>query len=198
MSIDKTINTNRKAQNAMQRLEVLENALQGLMNFVDKEFMSALNQLNATSEVLNAVTQVIGLDEVKGQLETNAKNKLAAETALLASKVESGELVVAEKVGPASIIGYTEFDENGAVRTPGKFYKNMGDLIPSAQQLLVGQGVGFKTPLGNGSSLEITDIYDVAPPKDTSVDFTAEQLDGSAVVEAPVAEAAPSTEAPQA
>ncbi len=183
---DKTLNTQAKAKNAMERLAQVENAVEGLLKLVDRELGAVVNQINQLSDVINGTVQVVGLDKVQVVLQENAAAKLKSEEDAIAEGQLEGRITPVAAVPAQGIVGYKEYDANGQLRIPGKYYKNIGQLSKDAQALLVGKEVGFKTSIGNGATMEIVEVYEFLPPPPMP---DAAAANGATAPEAPVVEA---------
>jgi hypothetical protein len=163
-----TFANSRKIRNISERLDDLEKATTMLMSLVDRELGSAITQVNALSDVINAITDVVGLDRVQAALTEKAVQRLNLEQQQMDDAAAAGRVVKAEKITPSSIIGYEEKDANGQIRPPGKFFKNLSVLAPQAKQLLDGQAVGFEAGIGNGATMKVLEIWEmVAAPEAT-------------------------------
>lgn len=170
-----TLSNTRSIKNAMERLTDLEKAVTMVMSLIDRELGTLVTQLNALSEVINAITEVVGMDKVQGVLSKKAEEKRDVEQKQLDEALAAGKIVKTDKVGPQSIISYEEKDANGQVRTPGKFFKNVSTLAPDAQALLKDQFEGFEAGIGNGATMKVLEIWDIVPvaPKQEA---SAEQI----------------------
>lgn len=166
-TIDTLANT-RRIKNAMERLDDLEKAVTMVMGLIDRELGTVVTQVNALSEVINALTDVVGMDKVQAVLTKKAEEKRDAEQKQIDENVASGRIVKADKVGPNSIISYEERDPDGKLRIPGKFFKNVATLAADAKNLLRDQLEGFEAGIGNGATMKVLEIWDIVPVMPTT------------------------------
>jgi hypothetical protein len=158
-----TLSNSRRIKNAMERLDDLEKAVTMVMSLIDRELGTLVTQVNALSEVINAITDVVGMSAVQAVLSKKAEEKRNAEQKQIDEALAAGKIIKADKVGSNSIISYEEKDANGQVRIPGKFFKNVATLAPDAQALLKDQLEGFEAGIGNGATMKVLEIWDIAP-----------------------------------
>ncbi len=184
-----TLSNTRRIKNAMERLDDLEKAVTMVMSLIDRELGTMVTQVNSLSEVINALTDVVGMDKVQAVLTKKAEDKRDAEQKQIDEHLAAGRIVKADKVGPNSIISYEERDATGMVRIPGKFFKNVGTLANDAKNLLRDQLEGFEAGIGNGAVMKVLEIWDIVPPAPPAPQMTTTDV-------APVAPSAP--EAPAA
>ena len=193
---DKSINTQKKAGNAMDRLAQVEQSVKGLLKLIDRELGALVNQFNQLSDVLNGTVKVVGLEKVQAVLVETANEKLAGEEAAIAEGQLEGKIQPVNVVPPVGIVGYKEFDNKGQLRIPGKYFKNVQQLGQDAQNLLIGKEVGFKTDIGGGATMEVVEAYEILapPPPVEEAPVTPVEANGAVAAEVPVA-SAPTTDA---
>ena len=182
-------------KNAMERLKDVENSVNGLLKLIDRELGAVVNQINQLSDVINGTVQVVGLEKVQAVLQENAAAKLKSEEDAIAEGQLEGRIQPVQAVPAQGIVGYKEFDANGQLRIPGKYFKNLQQLSKDAQALLVGKEIGFKTSIGNGATMEIVEAYEFVPqaaPAVPPAPVAAAEVNGATAAEAP-AEVAPTT-----
>jgi len=182
----------KKTSNALERLDQLEKTIPQIVAAVNQSVGQIQGQLSSAVEVLDAVVQTLGSDTIEKLILDSRKKKAEEqsdkEKQALAELVTQGAIVPANVVTEKSIIVGVETDKDGVVRVPGRAQVAFQRVDPQFQQGLLGQAVGFKLTLPNGGTFEVTELYEVAPPKASDAAEAAAPVADVPVVPAPTGE----------
>lgn len=184
-----------RSKASLDRLDDLDKQVAGLGESLKQIVMAvngSLGQLNRGleeyKEMLNAVIGILGPAQVQAEIETNRKvalDKQVADTkASIASALESGDIVRAEKATEKSFVAGVETKADGTAIPPGWAFVPMQKIEEEFRKQLVGQGVGFKVVTKEGGHFELLEIYE-------AVEKAPEPAAEAAPVAAPVAATEP-------
>ncbi len=154
-----------KAKSALERIADLEQALQNILEAINKMFEQQHSRIGAVEQVVEAIgrevveynfqvtIQAIGLDKATQAAETAKAN--------LKKALEDGVIVVSEIVGEKSVICGVETNKDGEVIPPGYLQVTYDSLRPEVKEKAMGQAVGAKVELPAGGTYEIQAVYDI-------------------------------------
>jgi hypothetical protein len=162
-----------KPLTALERISILEKAnselvsqLETHLTQINQRQANMANQLEKMTEVVSAVVELVGRDQV-GQ--TRQRLVKEHEEEVLKQKLESVEKQVAEGVliaspvvTDASIVVFDEVTPSGNQRTTCTAFFT---LVPEFQALLLGKSVGEETVTPNGVVVKVTNVYCVTESK---------------------------------
>ncbi len=160
-----------RAKAGLDRLDDMDKQLSGLSESLKQIVMAvngSLGQLNRGleeyKEMLNAVIGILGPAQVQAEIEANRKaaiEKQVADTkASIASALEAGDIVRAEKASERSFVAGVETKADGTAIAPGWAFVPMQKIEEEFRVQLVGQGVGFKVATKEGGFFELLEIYE--------------------------------------
>lgn len=160
----------KKTANALDRLDELEKALPNIVAGVNNSLQQAQQQLQAQSEILDAVIQALGMDTIQNIMAQNrvarAEAQMEADKKGIADALAAGQIKPGTEVSDVSIIVGKEIGTDGTVRTPGRVQLPFIRVGEQFKALLKGKKVGESIDLPNGSGkFEVTELYDVVPPE---------------------------------
>lgn len=190
-SVDKSINTNKKVASATERLSALEAVTRQLTDLLGKKLNTLDMQIESLADVVNALTDLIGVEQVQERVKQRATDQMNTQEAEVQNALKTQQLSYTTEVSDRSIIQYKETLANGQVRHPGKFYKPMWNLPDAAREFLKGKKIGETLKLDNGATLDIIEVYDAVVPEAQVVPVTTPTGSGAPPVEAPAVDESP-------
>jgi len=153
-----------RERNALERITQIESDLTAMVGAVQQALQTIEARIGAQSEILDAVIQEIGSDQINSRIEATraARAVEQADTAKegLKKALDAGELAPAAIIGEKSVITGVEHDSKGELVPPGYVQLGYNTVKPEFQEKMLGQPVGFKFETAEGT-FEITGIYDV-------------------------------------
>lgn len=174
----------KRTSNALERLEQVEKTIPQILGAVNQTVGQVQAQLSSAVEVLDAVVQSLGVENIEKLVSDNRREKatqrMEEEKKQLAALLDAKLILAEDKVTEKSIIVGVETDKDGTARHPGRMQHGFNMIAPQFRDKLLGQVAGFKLPLPNGGNFEVQEIYGPNPTPPAP------------------AEAAPATEAPAA
>lgn len=164
------------AKTALDRIENAENGITQLYTAVAQSLQAVEDRLQRSEELLAAMMSILGTAEV--QLAVNTRREVMAERELvrvqaeLATALEKGEVVEADKVSEASLIVGVEVDTAG---TPvgyvgGRQQILVDKIIPAIREQLIGKGAGHSVDTPKNGKFTIERIYDVVKVPEAQAD----------------------------
>ncbi len=179
MGIEKEVQkASAKAKASLERLDDLEKIVAALNENLNgqgtsiKQIVQAVNgaigklsrDFEESREMLNAVIGILGPAQVQTEVENSRKialDRQVAETkASIASALETGDIVKAEKASDKSFVAGVETKADGTVIAPGWAFVPMSKIEEEFRTQLVGQGIGFKVVTKEGGAFELLEIYE--------------------------------------
>lgn len=173
----------QKTRSALDRIDAVESTINELVSSLN----GVIQQLNARladmSEKLQAVTDVVGVENVTKALDAlaqaKAEKQLASAKEALNDALTKGHLVPAATIGENSLVVGREFDKDGNLIPPGRIQLTFSGIKAEFQEKLKGQGFGFTVDTPTGGKFEVLEVYDFATaakataPSEVVVEATA-------------------------
>lgn len=169
-------NTEKKPAplNVVQRMERMERVHDNLVAEVQNAFGKVDRKNSEFSELLAAVIDVVGEEQVAKRLQERqeARDKEAAEKAAAGVKllVEQGTIKAVEEIGEKALIVGRDLDKDGNSVGPGRVQVEYSMLKPEFKEKFKGAKVGTKIPTqvdekeGVTQSFEVTEVYEFVEP----------------------------------
>lgn len=183
----------KEIKSATARLGDIETKLAIMMAQVNANFNQQGQRQNEMAEILNAVSQLLGAEDVTAKVNENRATAAAATAASQKAEVEaklaSGELVPATTVIEGTIIVNEVIDAQGNVEPPGRLQMDTSHLTPAFKPQFMGKAIGDAIPAGDGK-IVIKELYNVVPKAAPAANDNAQ-----APTPAAGAAAAPATDA---
>lgn len=163
----------RKTSNALERLDSVEKTIGNIVGAVNNSFTQISRQLSGITEVLDAVVQTLGAENIQKVMEESRRTKAeeaakAQETALKAL-LDKGEVKAVEKVSEKSIIVGRDHLADGTLRHPGRVQLMFSEIEPPFRPSFLGQSIGFVLDLPTGGKFEVMELYEVVEKTEASV-----------------------------
>lgn len=186
-----------KTKSIEVRLDTFEAQLAGIVGEVNGAFQAQIERLGQFAQVLEAVTELVGVEMVDAKIkeisERKVQERIAQAKEALKQGIASGELVPATVITDKSMLVGRETDKDGNVVEPGHIQLPMDRIaFPTVREQLVGQGVGFKVQTPAGNTFEVLEVYDVVPkpaaspmPEPTTEEIAAMEAEISDIEKAP-------------
>lgn len=183
------LSNNTKRENALKRIENLEQAFQQLVSALKGSFEKVQSDSNEMSSavtnldrVLTATISVIGgklncnkdelLELVKEEVKVNRIAKIEAESqqsdANLKVALAEGKLIAADTIkNDDDIIVSTQVNEKGEVLHPIRAFLALSQFNPGVKELLAGKKVGEEVTIPTGGSVKVLEVYNIVKQEDT-------------------------------
>lgn len=165
-----------RERNALERIAQIENDLSAMVGAVQQALQTIEARINAQTEILDAVIQEIGAEQINARIEGTREARAVeqAETAKegLKKALETGDIVPAAVIGEKSVITGIEYDKDGTPVKPGYVQLGYNTVKPEFQEKILGQPAGFKFDTSDGT-FEITGVFNVVE-KTTEQEATSE------------------------
>lgn len=179
------ISQRARIKSALERIEALEQEFPRIIGGVNNGFMNVEGRLNETTEIMNAMAELIGQDSVAAKVAENrtkrAEATAAAQTEGLAKALADGKVAKVETISEKTIIIAKAFDKDGNLEVPGRIQMDFGQVKPEFREQFLGKSVGAILDTPVGGKLEVTELYEVVAPPPPAAN-----------TDAPAAETAPS------
>lgn len=164
----------KSSKGALERINEIEQSLPGLINAVNQGFVEFNSRVAGIAEVLEAVVQKLGPDQVQNILaerraERDAERVKQAKE-WLAQQVEAGNLVATDTVTERSLLVGVETGADGEVVAPGRIQLTMDRVNPEVRALLLGQTAGTKVQTPGNTTFEVLEVYNISQ---TAAEVTA-------------------------
>lgn len=167
--------TNAKQRGDLnQRMDVLETRFSTLGRQLQASFGKMSEQVGNIARVVDAISEVVGVEEVSAktmemrvaELEAEA----AAETAAIDAAIASGELEVAETISATSYVVTQQNDPEGKLLHPSRVSIPLDGYKPEIKEQLVGKKVGDSIELADRGKLTVLQVLEarVIQPTATS------------------------------
>lgn len=194
-SISGQLSVKNRVKSALERIESIEGDLPKLVAGVNNGFANLEQRLNEFTEILNAISQLVGEKTVGDQVTSNriarAEAMAQAQKEGLEKALAEGKVTVAEAAGEKTVIVGKEFDKDGNLIPPGRIQMEFRQIVPSFKEKFTGIKVGGTVETPNGGKIEVVELYDIADPPPE-----AANADAPADVATDAADAAPAAAAP--
>lgn len=156
------------AKGAIERIADLERNNVGLAQALNQLMMQSNERFNNTAEVIAAVVEKIGPEEVQRIVEEKRVERDAAQVARaeawLDEQVSSGKLVPADVLGEKSTLVGVEYTVEGEPIPPGRIQIPFSSVLPDLKPQLEGKGAGTRITTAGGTTFEVLEIYDAVDP----------------------------------
>jgi len=168
-----------RERNALERIELLEQNINGLVQAVQAAFNENEQKLRDISEVLDVFVAEKGRDVVQkamadARLARAADEAKKAKDGLDLALIE-GKVVQLDKVEEGAIITGVEKNKAGEVIQPGYVQLALSTVKPEFVEKMMGQAVGFTFETDGSGSFEVTGIYKAVPQSEPTAQETAPQ-----------------------
>lgn len=166
------IGAQKQARNALARVESIEKVLSEIARETDE----SKNRMTSVMEVMDALVQLVGINEVQTVVGENRKEralkKQEQEIAAVKNLVESGVLVSETTANTGNLLVFKETKEDGSEVLPVSRVQFMFEqLKPDFQEQLKGKEVGSKIKSDAGNFFEVREVYSVkSPPPEGEVE----------------------------
>lgn len=182
----------QKTRSALDRIDAVESTINELVSSLNNVIQQINSRLSDTTEKLQALTDVVGVDKVNDAMRTlalaKAEKQAAAAKEALDDALAKGQLVAGSVIGENSLVVGREFDRDGNVIPPGRIQLTFGGIKSEFQEQLRGQGFGFTVETPLGGKFEVLEVYDFV-----TATTKAETAPSEVVVEAAASESAAGT-----
>lgn len=173
----------QKTRSALDRIDAVESTINELVSSLNGVIQQLNARLGDISEKIQALTDVVGAENVTKALDAlaqaKAEKQLASAKEALADALTKGHLVSADSIGENSLVVGREFDKDGALIPPGRIQLTFSGIKAEFQEKLKGQGFGFTVDTPTGGKFEVLEVYDFATaakptaPSEVVVEATA-------------------------
>lgn len=158
----------KNARNALQRIQALEGAVQGVLTATNNALGEAEGRLAQLAEVLDAVVESQGAEAINVILtekrRSRAQQKQERDAMEIKEKVLNGKLKAVATVGETSVLVFKELDKDGQALEFSRVQTSALLLVPKVRGETLGKTIGHKvTNTGSEHTFEIMEIYDPVP-----------------------------------
>lgn len=178
MSLERQMSLRKKANSAMERLDLMEaslgdlrNTYAGLAKGLNQVLSRLDNDMRLLREMLDTIIQIVGPEEVAKVLAENRLARMQAEAdetrANIAKAMQEGNLVQASKVSARSLVVGRDLKPDGTEIPPGYLALPMPRIDQEYHPKLLDQGVGYIIDTKDGGKFEVLEIYDPVDQKAT-------------------------------
>lgn len=158
-----------KPGKALDRLAQLEGQVQMMGQVLNAFFQQIGTKLGEQEEILRAVTETIGEDEVKAVIKGNRlaamEERKKRSQDVLKRLVDKGVATKVDKIEEQAVatkktlVVLHELEADGTVKEPGYAAMFLEQFTEDARKQLLGQGAGFSFVGPEGVSANVDEVY---------------------------------------
>jgi hypothetical protein len=156
------------AKGIVESVKDIESQLPRIVAAVNNAFRQLDKRMEEQDEILQAVAEVVGRDQVQEAVNRRQaereKAQLEAAEAQLKSQLEAGTLVLSTVITEDSLLVGVEYDEAGKPVGMGRVQVPVAKLTPELKAEALGKGPGHKISTPAKTQFEVLDIYEKAAP----------------------------------
>lgn len=166
------LTNHKKRQNALERLDELEKAVEGietylknLFNHMRKSFGELQEENRLNSNILEALADVLGREVVEAKIKERHIEKLEREAdalwEALDKQVTEGNFRAIDAVKPEGcLVVASNVNADGKVLHPSKVFNDISEYREDVQKLLVGLSAGATVRTDDGTTVSVIGVYE--------------------------------------
>lgn len=166
------------SKGALERIDEIEQSLPGLINAVNQGFVEFNSRVAGIAEVLEAVVQKLGPEEVQNILSARRAEKDAERVQKAKEWIEqqviAGALAPADAVTERSLLVGVETGTDGTPVPPGRVQLTMDRVNPEVRNLLLGKPAGTKIQTPGDTTFEVLEVYNITETSAEAVAHSSE------------------------
>jgi hypothetical protein len=173
----------KQTRSALERIEVLEQMHERLVVGIDGILNQLNTRLSAIEETLEAVSGIIGPEQIANLIVENRKRRsedaAAAAKAALDDAIAKGIMAPAEVIGENTLVVGRETDKDGNQVGASRIQLAFMGIKPQFRDQLLGKGVGTKLTTENEGTFEVIELYNPVEksPEQAQEDAAQEEIE---------------------
>lgn len=167
-----------------ERITALEQGFARVLFSINQRLSAFEQRFAMLTEQIEALVELNGIEDVQRIISEKRLERARAaseqEKASLEEGIRDGYVLGAETVGEKSVLVGRYVGKDGGVEQPGRTQLVMPGLKEEFREKLLGQSVGYKLDLPNGSHFDLQEIYNIDEEKAKEVEAAKAQAEASA------------------
>jgi len=162
--LEKGLSNHKQRTDALSRIETLEARFDNLHGQLNNAFKQNGEKMDNIVRVLDALTSIVGQEEVTACVQRRHTERLEEEAAQTEAAVNdaiaAGTLVAVETAAEDQyLVVTTQKNADGTVRHPTRLFLPLGGYVPEVQTLLRAAKLGDIIPTIEDTTIEVLAIY---------------------------------------